>query len=141
MLVFISDLHLTDGTSGETINAGAFRIFRERLLDLARAASWRTGAKYKPIDRLDLVLLGDILDVIRSSQWLARNTRPWSDPSTAAFQEKVAAITDAILEKNEKSIAILKTLHDPEIFSLPEAADGDRPKKAGKEAGADKRSR
>jgi len=27
MLVIISDLHLTDGTSGETIAAGAFQIF------------------------------------------------------------------------------------------------------------------
>ena len=41
MLVIISDLHLTDGTSGETINAGAFRVFRERLSDLAYDASWR----------------------------------------------------------------------------------------------------
>jgi hypothetical protein len=42
MLVIISDLHLTDGTSGTTIHADAFNIFRERLTDLARAASKRT---------------------------------------------------------------------------------------------------
>jgi len=35
MLVIISDLHLTDGTSGETIRAGAFRAFRESLRELA----------------------------------------------------------------------------------------------------------
>ncbi|MDA2927107.1 hypothetical protein MYX78_07730 [Acidobacteria bacterium AH-259-G07] len=55
MLVIISDLHLTDGTSGETIRAGAFRAFRERLRDLAYDASWRADGKYKPIKELDLV--------------------------------------------------------------------------------------
>ena len=34
MFVIISDLHLTDGTSGETIKEGAFRVFRSRLYDL-----------------------------------------------------------------------------------------------------------
>jgi len=49
MIVFISDIHLTDGTSGQTIKAGAFRAFAERLRDLAYDASWRTGGKYAPI--------------------------------------------------------------------------------------------
>jgi hypothetical protein len=51
MLVIASDLHLTDGTSsGETIRSSAFRIFRERLRDLAYDASWRADGKYKPIE-------------------------------------------------------------------------------------------
>ena len=61
MLVIISDLHLTDGTSGETIRVGAFRAFRERLRDLVYDASWRADGKYKPLEELNLVLLGDIL--------------------------------------------------------------------------------
>ena len=54
MFVIISDLHLTDGTSGETIREGAFRAFRERLRDLAYDASWRANGKgkYQPIDEL-----------------------------------------------------------------------------------------
>jgi hypothetical protein len=69
MLVIISDLHLTDGTSGETIKAGAFKTFRESFRDLAYDASWRSDDKYEPIQCMDLVLLGDILDVIRSTRW------------------------------------------------------------------------
>lgn len=41
MLVIISDPHLTDGTSGTTIDADAFNIFREGLSGLAWAASDR----------------------------------------------------------------------------------------------------
>jgi len=35
MLVIVSDLHLTDGSSGTTIDPDAFSIFRERLKGLA----------------------------------------------------------------------------------------------------------
>ena len=34
MLVIISDLHLIDGTTGETIKPGVLRAFRESLLVL-----------------------------------------------------------------------------------------------------------
>ena len=67
MLIIISDLHLNDGTSGTSITSDAFHIFGERLRDLAFQASWRSeGAGYKPIESVDLVLLGDVFDPIRS---------------------------------------------------------------------------
>ena len=77
MLVIISDLHLTDGTSGEIIDEKAFRIFRNRISDMAYDASWRAGidksdknaGTYQPIEKLDILLLGDILDMIRSEHW------------------------------------------------------------------------
>ena len=65
MLVIISDLHLTDGTSGATISPWAFEIFAQELRDAAISASWRADGKYRPVDRVDLILLGDGLDVIR----------------------------------------------------------------------------
>ena len=40
MLVIVSDLHLNDGTTGATLQPGAFSLFAERLQELARAASW-----------------------------------------------------------------------------------------------------
>ena len=43
MLVIISDLHLTDGTTGATLEPGAMDLFAERLADLAWRASWRAG--------------------------------------------------------------------------------------------------
>src|SRR5262245_45924152 len=50
MLVIISDLHLTDGSSGATISCGAFEIFVERLRDLALAASKRVDGRYQPVE-------------------------------------------------------------------------------------------
>ncbi len=50
MLVLLSDLHFTDGSSGETIHSGAFRGFVEDLSRMARDAKARD---------LEIVLLGD----------------------------------------------------------------------------------
>jgi len=87
MLVIVSDLHLTDGRDPKSTNVktGAFKVFRQRLSDMAYDASWRSETLYKPILRLDVVLLGDILDPIRSDKWLdtdennAASLKPWSD--------------------------------------------------------------
>jgi UDP-2,3-diacylglucosamine pyrophosphatase LpxH len=128
MLVIISDLHLTDGTSGETIKAGAFRVFRERLRDLAYDASWRADGKYKPIEELHLILLGDILDVIRSSKWLAAKTpRPWDNPQQQQFAQKVRTITNAILKQNGDSLGTLKSLDDGKTITIPPATKAGRP--------------
>jgi UDP-2,3-diacylglucosamine pyrophosphatase LpxH len=131
MLVIISDLHLTDGTSGETIKTGAFRVFRSRLRDLAYDASWRADGKYRPIESLDVVLLGDILDVIRSSRWLDENqngrVRPWDDPQSQSFVDKVATINQAILQQNASSLAVLKGLDDGETITIPPATANNEP--------------
>jgi UDP-2,3-diacylglucosamine pyrophosphatase LpxH len=127
MLVIISDLHLTDGTSGETIKEGAFRVFRSRLRELAYDASWRANGLYKPIESLDVLLLGDILDVIRSTQWLTAKgsslgyVRPWDDPHSPAFIDKVRSINQAILNHNSASLAILKSLDNGRTMTIPPA--------------------
>ena len=125
MLVIISDLHLTDGTSGETIRPGAFRAFRESLRELAYDASWRSDKKYVPVDGIDLVLLGDILDVIRSTRWCAApaEVRPWGDQNDGRFSDVVARITEDVIRNNQQSLSILKSLHNPEILSLPPATE------------------
>ena len=125
MLVIISDLHLTDGTSGQTIKENAFRIFTERVRDMACDASFRQDNTYKPVERIDILLLGDILDVIRSTAWLEddANTRPWSDPSNNAFIEKVKEISDAILEQNASSLAHLRNLSQENGLTLPPPDD------------------
>jgi UDP-2,3-diacylglucosamine pyrophosphatase LpxH len=121
MLVIVSDLHLTDGTSGETIHAGAFRSFRESLRELAYDASWRSETKYAPVDRIDLVLLGDILDVIRSTKWCnaPAEIRPWGNQSDPRFVDMVHRITEDVIANNSESLAILRSLHDVKIMSLP----------------------
>jgi len=122
MLVIISDLHLTDGSSGETIKEGAFRAFREHLRDLAYDASWRGHARYEPIKELHLVLLGDILDVIRSVKWCAAQIRPWSDVHDPRLAALVADINGEILKHNQNS---LRVLHDLRLVTtLPPATPG-----------------
>jgi len=110
MLVVISDLHLTDGSSGATISPGAFEIFIERLADLAQAASRRASGAYRPIDSVDVLLLGDVLDLIRSASWLGSEVRPWSDLAAPATVRLVQSITNATLEHNESSLSLLRSL-------------------------------
>ncbi len=110
MLVIISDLHLTDGTSGTTISRRAFKIFRERLREMAYEASWRADGAYKPIEQIDLLLLGDVLDVIRSSKWLDDSVRPWDNAQSSDFIHKVQEISSDILIKNEAALKILQGL-------------------------------
>jgi UDP-2,3-diacylglucosamine pyrophosphatase LpxH len=79
MLVFLSDLHLTDGISGETISSGAFEKFTRHVKNLADSA----GAK-----ELEIVFLGDIFDLIRSDHWLTSTIRPWSGETDVDNQGK-----------------------------------------------------
>ena len=120
MLVIVSDLHLTDGSSGTTISPGAFRIFAERLRELAVAASWRTDGRYRPIERIDLVLLGDVLDPVRSSQWAALpGVRPWGNPHSLEFVDQMTRITAAVLNRNHEGLAVLRALAAPGGITVP----------------------
>ena len=125
MLVIISDLHLTDGTSGQTIKENAFRIFTARVRDMAFDASFRQDGSYEPIERVDILLLGDILDVIRSTDWLEKGSkvRPWDKPSDDAFIEKVTNISDAILKHNDRSLSHLRDLSQDNGLTLPPPDD------------------
>lgn len=131
MLVIVSDLHLTDGSSGETVHEGTLRVFRERLRSLAYAASWRAGGKYRPIKRLDIILLGDIIDVLRSSRWLSGTTgsddgiRPWSDLANGALAARVEEITQAALEKNRVFFGLLREIKTSGVVSVPASAIND----------------
>ena len=110
MLVIISDLHLSDGTTGPSVHPGAFELFGERLSDLAMRASWRSDGQYRPIDRIDLVLLGDSLDLIRSHRWLDTDVRPWHDAQSPYMVETVADIVNGILQTNHAGLSVLRSL-------------------------------
>ncbi len=125
MLVIISDLHLTDGSSGPSLPAGATARFLGQLQSLAIAASWRMDGKYRPVERLDLVLLGDIVDLVHSAQWNARAAvRPWSDPHSGEFLDLVTRITEAVLSHNEDSLSALKSLSAHGLLIPPETRLG-----------------
>src|SRR6187200_981411 len=127
MLVIISDLHLTDGTSGESISPGAFHLMAERIEDLALRASCRTDGSYRPIDRIDVLLLGDVLDVIRSAHWLTSPVRPWDNPHSPEMLETVGMITRGILRENEGGLGVLRTLANEGAIRLAPANHLARP--------------
>ena len=144
MLVIISDIHLTDGSSGKTIHPGAFKVFRQRLRDLAYDASWRVQpggnnkAKYKPIEAFDVILLGDILDVIRSKKWLMSGpgrVRPWDYGRNSEINKrlanKVGEITSDIIRKNKDALDVLKGISSGRVatrwITLPPATSNGKP--------------
>ncbi|HXJ96344.1 MAG TPA: hypothetical protein VMT20_26200 [Terriglobia bacterium] len=144
MLVIISDTHLSDGTTGDSVRLEAFRGFRQRLRDLAYDASWRADGSYKPVEQFDLVLLGDFLDIIRSTNWLVQDgvqntARPWNDSQSRPFIDTVQRITAAVLQSNGASVAVLKSLTTGKAITLPEATAGGKPVQTGWEPESDNR--
>src|SRR5688500_12004311 len=119
MLVIISDLHWNDGTTGAQLDAGAMELFTERLADMAYRASWRADGAYRPTDRIVLLLLGAVLDLIGSQQWLASDVRPWHDVHSSAVIGTVASITDDILRRNIDSLRRLRSLATEGAITIP----------------------
>ena len=125
MLVIISDLHLKDGTSGSSITPDAFCVFSARLRSMAFQASWRADGRYKPIESIDLLLLGDVFDLIRSERWLVdpsgeeETIRPWDDQQDPAYVQKISEITAAILEYNQEGLETLREISTGEDVYIP----------------------
>jgi len=105
MLVFLSDVHMTDGSSGETIKPTAFRIFAENIRKLADTL------QPQPPEEIRLVLLGDVFDIIRSTKWVSANDRPWDD---AGLKQEaiVKQILNGILSNNKDSLTELRGLRE-----------------------------
>ena len=99
MLVIISDIHLGDGTTASSISPTAFDLFSNRLNETAYFASFRQDGTYRPIETLDLLLMGDILDPLHSTLWLdtapgtLNYTRPWTDTHSPTFAATLAETT------------------------------------------------
>jgi hypothetical protein len=121
MLAIIGDLHLTDGTTGHMLRPATMDLLCERLCDLAWRSSWRADGTYRPIDRIDLVLLGDTLDLMSSRRWLASPCRPWEDHQSPAVIDTVSGIVEEILRTNVDVIRALRALATESAVSLPPA--------------------
>lgn len=162
MLVVISDLHFTDGTTGKSFDPSIIRMLKNRLGDMAYDASWsKEGDEnrvYKPIEEFDIVLLGDVVDLIRSTAWTDKDDksysasfpegespnrpfptfknpgliRPWSEQTSDDFITMVDYITERIIEKNEYSFKVFRDLagllEGSRGITLPPAENG-KPKK------------
>jgi UDP-2,3-diacylglucosamine pyrophosphatase LpxH len=108
MLVFISDLHFIDGTSGShNIKPKAFDYFFDDL----------KGIIEKPdndIQEVIFVFLGDIFDLLRTTYWFATpvDETPWGQKAReAALKDHAEAIFGAITAKseNQASLQIIKS--------------------------------
>jgi UDP-2,3-diacylglucosamine pyrophosphatase LpxH len=110
MLVILSDLHLTDGTADATLSPESFFLFAERLRELATRAAWRADGQFRPLERIDILLLGDVLDIIHSKKWIEGTPRPWHDVSHADVQQSFAAVVDGILANNAEGLGVFRAL-------------------------------
>src|SRR5215211_8361848 len=127
MLVIISDIHLGDGTTASSISPTAFDLFSNRLRETAFYASFRQDGTYKPIETLDILLLGDILDPLHSTLWLdtapgtLNYTRPWTNINSPTFASTLAETTNAIIDVNRESLEALRRCADGQTVLLPPA--------------------
>ena len=127
MLVIVSDLHLNDKTTGSPLDPGAFQIFAERLHETAVRASWRADGSYRPIERVDLVLLGDVLDLTGTTHWATSDVRPWSDTSAPRVADAVSSIVDNILVQNRDACDVLRTISTDGAIGIPPATQNGQP--------------
>jgi hypothetical protein len=125
MLIIVSDIHLGDGTCGKSISASAFRLFADRLQELAFNASWWPDGTYHPIKEFNILLMGDILDPLHSTLWLEKGpgepgyVRPWTDFHAPEFAATLGNITRNILQRNTEAVGILKGLSGKNGIRLP----------------------
>jgi len=133
MLIIISDLHLGDGSCGKSISPSAFYLFADHLCEAAYNASWRKDNRYRPVESLDLVLMGDILDPQHTTRWLdtqpgdTQYSRPWTDYTNPAYAAKLREVTRAILDHNAEGLAVLRQCAEGKLIHIPPATSGGAP--------------
>jgi UDP-2,3-diacylglucosamine pyrophosphatase LpxH len=99
MLVIVSDLHLSDGSTANNFNPEAFGIL---------AGEIRTMAQQRGAQEVELVLLGDVFDLVRTDYWhvnVPAGERPWGgrpDRVTAmnpapAIEKQYGAVLERII--------------------------------------------
>jgi UDP-2,3-diacylglucosamine pyrophosphatase LpxH len=109
MLLFVSDLHLTDDPISSTVSDSALTTFAH---DLGRLS------ERSPIK---LVLLGDIVDLLRSSKWLEcweeHRSAPWKamSPGFANFvsnypEEYALDVAHGVIDRYQGFAAVLASL-------------------------------
>ena len=119
MVILVSDLHLTDTPERSTFDVASF----ERTIDsLLREPASQAASEIR------LVLLGDVLEMLKSTAWLDRDVRPWEAPD-ARHVATVRAIVDRIVAANSDVFAVLRTLREkhPRLALTYVIGNHDRP--------------
>lgn len=89
MLIFASDIHLTDALQNATIpRVDTFERFWTRIT----AARGNRPAH--------LCFAGDLFDIVRSPTWFDEKVRPYDDPGTD-LERRVEKIVDSVLAREE----------------------------------------
>lgn len=114
MLVVISDLHLNDGTVCTATDEHAAEIFFMELEDQIEAAGYRPDGTHVPVTEIDIVMLGDIFDIIRSELWLGTAVRPWD--KVQKYAPVATQIVKNIIKNNR---GFLKRFKDVSLNGLP----------------------
>lgn len=122
MLIVLSDLHFTETRSSQI---GPHRFSRNLRSEnyLAYFNEINTFALANQIQKIDLVLAGDILEISRSAIWLEGEDRPYIDnqavqPGSNA-ESTILKIIHAIAEDEEVSttLELFKNIHT--YFDMP----------------------
>jgi len=117
MLVIISDLHFTDGTTSNwskgidlfNIPPKAFRLFISKISNIVE--------RRKSIENVTFIYNGDIFDLLRTETWfgLTDDSHPWSVPlKKDIVYEKCNDILQSTVNhsQNMESLAWLSGTHD-----------------------------
>jgi UDP-2,3-diacylglucosamine pyrophosphatase LpxH len=120
MLALISDLHFCDGTA--TAGNVAPEVFALALREIHEIAARVARVRDRPT-HVDLVLLGDIFDLLRTERWFEDASgaavplaeRPWGSADavrtggiTPAVAARARGILAEALARNEDALAILR---------------------------------
>lgn len=112
MLVIFSDIHITDESTAVNVVPEAYEILFEEIKD---------NANYKKAKEVRIVLLGDIIDLVRTDYWLKLplNERPWNGSldsytgmnTNPAVEKHFKRLLTDILE-TKSGISFIKMLND-----------------------------
>ncbi|MCX5818114.1 MAG: metallophosphoesterase [Proteobacteria bacterium] len=110
MLIVISDLHFSDGSSSHNISHRAFEHFFDHI---------KRGLRDE-FKELIIVFAGDTFDLLRSEYWMTveDGEKPWAEENQGSgtrgqgslIHPKV--ILEKILNENESSLAIIRQVED-----------------------------
>lgn len=96
MLIFASDIHLTDALHGQAVTkAEVFERFWVRI----QAARGKRPAH--------LCFVGDLFDLVRSPSWIEGSARPYHDPSDRVITQ-VEEIVDRVLLREKKFFDLIR---------------------------------
>ncbi|TKI12516.1 hypothetical protein FC696_12730 [Bacillus wiedmannii] len=109
MLIFISDLHLMDGTAGaDHLDSDAFQAtFKDLSLHAKKAEA----------QNVKIILLGDIFDILRSEKWFEIDLehRPWGNKP---LEQPMIDILNNIILNNKKTLEIISGTLEVEDYKI-----------------------